>query len=171
MNKKLAKEIAEKITNEELQDMFNAAKIGITDWTVVSNVNKGMSKGSAWNILASDFDVNQKYHPIAKTNMIREFGDFLSESFKPVKKVKVKINVVHQEPKFSDKLTKEEYEQLKEQHEQACKISDYSKMIMMGDENHKKMKEYESLTCKHTRITSHQGGQIDECLDCGKTWG
>jgi hypothetical protein len=68
-------------------------------------------------------------------------------------------------------LTKEEYEQLKEQHEQACKISDYSKMVMMGDENHKKMKEYERQTCQHKRITSYQGGQIDECLDCGKTWG
>jgi hypothetical protein len=102
MNKKLAKQIAEKITNEELQTMFDAAKVGITDWSVVSNVNKGMSKGATWNILASDFDVNKDYHTIAKTNMVREFGDFLGESFKPVKKTKPIITVVHQEPKFKE---------------------------------------------------------------------
>lgn len=100
MNRKLAKEIAETITNEQLQTMFDAAKVGITDWTVVSTVNKGLSKGTAWNILASDFDVNQKYHRMAKTNMIREFGNFLDESFKPAKKIKTTITPVHQEPKF-----------------------------------------------------------------------
>ena len=68
-------------------------------------------------------------------------------------------------------ITKEEYEALKQQHEDGCKTNDYSKMVMMGDENHKKMKLYERQFCKHLRITSHQGGQIDECLDCGKTWG
>ena len=68
-------------------------------------------------------------------------------------------------------ITKEEYEALKIQHEVACKISDYSKMVMVGDENYKQMKLYEAQFCKHSRIVSHQGGQIDECLDCGKTWG
>jgi hypothetical protein len=102
MNRKLAKEIAEKITNEELQTMFDAAKVGITDWTVVSSVNKGMSKGAAWNILANDFDVNQKHHIMAKINMVREFGDFLGESFKPAKKVKPIITIHHQEPKFKN---------------------------------------------------------------------
>lgn len=68
-------------------------------------------------------------------------------------------------------ITKEEYEALKKQHEDGCKTNDYSKMVMMGDENHKKMKLYERQFCKHSRIASHQGGQIDECLDCGKTWG
>lgn len=68
-------------------------------------------------------------------------------------------------------ITKEEYEALKQQHEDGCKTNDYYKMVMMGDENHKKMKLYERQFCKHSRITSHQGGQIDECLDCGKTWG
>lgn len=102
MNRKLAKEIAETITNEQLQNMFDAAKVGISDWTVVSSVNKGMSKGAAWNILASDFDVNHNYHPIAKTNMVREFGDFLDDSFKPAKKIKTTITPVHQEPKFKE---------------------------------------------------------------------
>jgi len=100
MTRKLAKEIAETITNEQLQTMFDAAKVGITDWTVTSKVNEGMSKGAAWNILASDFDINYNYHIMGKINMIREFGDFLDESFKPVKKTKPSITVVHQEPQF-----------------------------------------------------------------------
>jgi hypothetical protein len=68
-------------------------------------------------------------------------------------------------------IDKPEYERLMKQHEEGCKNNDYSKMIMSGDDNHKKIKEYERQFCKHKRITSHQGGQIDECLDCGKTWG
>lgn len=62
MNKNDARKIAETITNEEIQEMFNKAKIEIRDWTKVSNVNKGMTKGVAWNILAKDFDVNHNYH-------------------------------------------------------------------------------------------------------------
>ncbi len=100
MNKSTAKVIAETITNEEIQIMINAAKIGITDWTAASNVNKGMSKGTAWNILASDFNVNEKLHPMFKLNLLREFGDFLDDSFKPSKKIKPTITVLHQEPKF-----------------------------------------------------------------------
>lgn len=69
-------------------------------------------------------------------------------------------------------ITKEEYEALQLQHEEGCKTNDYSKMIMMGDDNHKKMKAYErEYICKHNNIISHQGGQIDECINCGKTWG
>jgi hypothetical protein len=68
-------------------------------------------------------------------------------------------------------ISENEYLSLKQQHEEGCKNNDYNKMIMMGSENHKKIKSYESKFCKHLNITSHQGGQIDECLDCGKTWG
>lgn len=69
-------------------------------------------------------------------------------------------------------ITKAEYEALKEQHEEGCKNNDYSKMIMSGDENSKKMKEYErEFVCKHTNISEMQGGQIEECRNCGKTWG
>jgi hypothetical protein len=34
--------------------MFDLAKNNIEDWSKVSIVNKGMTKGTAWNILASD---------------------------------------------------------------------------------------------------------------------
>ncbi len=40
-------------------------------------------------------------------------------------------------------ITKQEYEQLKDQHELGCKKNDYSLMIMMGDTNHRNMIEYE----------------------------
>lgn len=68
-------------------------------------------------------------------------------------------------------ITRTEYETLKIRHEEGCKNNDYSKMIMMGDENHIKMKEYEQeFICKHTNIIEKQGGQIEECLQCGKQW-
>lgn len=77
MNKRSARKIAETITNDQLLEMFNRAKEGITDWTKTSSVNKGMTKGAAWNILAKDFDVSAKHHILVKTNMVREFGDYL----------------------------------------------------------------------------------------------
>ena len=101
MNRTDAKKIAENITNEQLQEMFNAAKVGIKDWTTVSTVNKGMTKGTAWNVLAKNFDVNVTHHNLAKINMVREFGDFLTEDFKPKKKNKVDNFIpFHQEPEF-----------------------------------------------------------------------
>lgn len=101
MNKKDSRLIAENITNQQILDMFNNAKANIIDWTKVSNVNKGITKGTAWNILASDFDINTKYHILAKTNFIREFGEYLPIELKPVKKNKINLPVpVHQEPKF-----------------------------------------------------------------------
>jgi hypothetical protein len=103
MNKNDAKRIAEIITNEELLEMFVNAKSNITDWTQVSKVNKGMSKGTAWNILASDFNVEKTYNNLAKVNMVREFGKYLPNHLKPVKKLKPKIiKMVHHEPNFKN---------------------------------------------------------------------
>jgi len=103
MNRTRAKEIAEIITNEQLQAMFDSAKTGIKDWHRVSDVNKGLTKGTAWNVLAADFDITATHPTIAKTNMIREFGDFLPNSIKfpkaEYKKAEPKPPV-HQEPKF-----------------------------------------------------------------------
>ena len=82
MNRTDARKIAETITNEQLQEMFNNAKEKITDWTKVSDVNKGITKGVGWNILAKDFDVKHDYHILAKTNMVWEFGDFLPDELK-----------------------------------------------------------------------------------------
>lgn len=100
MNRYVARKIAEKISNQELQEMFDLAKANITDWTKVSNINKGLTKGSAWNILAGAFKESDNNSILAKTNMIREFGEFLPEQIKPKKKVKPTIIPQHQEPKF-----------------------------------------------------------------------
>lgn len=103
MNKNSAKKIAETITNEQLLEMFDTAKSFISDWSKISTINKGMTKGTAWNILASDFNVKIYYNTIIKTNMIREFGEFLPKELKIEKKVKI-VNYqlpVHQEPKFN----------------------------------------------------------------------
>ena len=88
MNRTDARKIAETITNEQLKQIFEAAKTQIIDWTKVSNVNKGLTKGAAWNILAKNFDLNSAHHILAKTNMIREFGEFLPSELKPQKKIK-----------------------------------------------------------------------------------
>src|SRR5882757_7832494 len=101
MNRTNAKKIAETITNEDLLKMLLTAKEKIKDWSVVSSVNKGMTKGVGWNILAKDFDVNKNYHIMAKINMVREFGEYLSAELLPTKKVKnINTNVHHEEPKF-----------------------------------------------------------------------
>ena len=103
MNTTQARTIAETITNQQLTAMFEKAKNSITDWTRTAIVNKGMTKGTAWNILAADFDESKDYPTISKTNMVREFGDFLPwEMRKPrtEKKTFIKKQPVHQEPKF-----------------------------------------------------------------------
>lgn len=100
MNRYDAKRIAQTITNDQLDQMFQKAKESITDWTKTSSVNKGLTKGAAWNILAKDFDVNHSYHILAKANMVREFGEFLPEELKPQKKEKNPSTPIHQEPIF-----------------------------------------------------------------------
>ena len=100
MERYKARNIAETITNEQLKEMLDRAKENITDWTKVSSVNKGMTKGVAWNILGANFDPTVQHHILAKTNMIREFGEFLSDDLKPKKKDKPKIIPFHQDPKF-----------------------------------------------------------------------
>lgn len=101
MNKRDAKIISKTITNEQLELMLENAKVDINDWTKVSNNNKGMTKGSVWNILCKDFNVDHEYIDIVKYNMIREFGDYLPTELKIKKEEnKGKIKPFHQEPLF-----------------------------------------------------------------------
>ena len=101
MNKSKARKIAEVITNKQLKEMFDNAKANIKDWTKISSVNKGMTKGTSWNILAKNFDPNTQYHILAKTNMIWEFGDYLSIEFFEKEKKDHNDNIpVHQNPIF-----------------------------------------------------------------------
>lgn len=83
MTKNQARKIAKKITNAQVQQMFDNARENITDWTVVSNANISFTKGVAWNMLARGFDVNYNYHVVGITNMVWEFGDYLPDELKP----------------------------------------------------------------------------------------
>lgn len=100
MNKNDAKEIAEDVSREQLAAMFDRAKCEVKDWRQVSNVNAGMTKGTAWNILYHGF-IGGASHRMAVTNMIREFGEFLPDKLKPARKPKrAEITPHHEEPNF-----------------------------------------------------------------------
>lgn len=100
MNRAMAKQIAEVITTDQLRGMFESAKNETKDWGKTSIVNKGMTKGTAFNILSAG-DISSKAHILAKTNMIREFGEFLPTELLPVRATKCNpdIKPVHQDPK------------------------------------------------------------------------
>lgn len=101
MNRKQAREIAKTITNEQLKEMFDNAESNIKDWEKTSIVNKSFTIGTAWNILTKGFKIDSHNHILAKTNMVREFGGFLPEQLKPIKKEKRKLPIpIHQDPIF-----------------------------------------------------------------------
>ena len=102
MRRSDARKLAEIVTNEQLKEMFDNAKVGIKDWTKVSSCNLGFTKGVAWNILAKDFDVTHTHHILAKTNMVREFGEFLPGELKQkvTRNKRNIINPVHHNPIF-----------------------------------------------------------------------
>jgi hypothetical protein len=102
MKKSDAKRIAESVTSEQLAAMFERAKAGITDWEAASTVNKAMSRGAAWNILWGGFKANPNPRPMAKVNMIWEFGDFLDTELLPEKPARRAPPVPHhQAPDFA----------------------------------------------------------------------
>lgn len=102
MKKSDAKRIAESVTSEQLAAMFERAKVGITDWEAASTVNPSMSRGTAWNILWEGFKANPSPRPMAKVNMIWEFGEFLDPSLIPPKPARRPRPVPHhQEPNFT----------------------------------------------------------------------
>jgi len=103
MNRKDAKEIAETVSLEDLKQMFIKAQNSIKDWTQVSNVNLGLSKGVAFNILSKGIDKHtsaKEIHIMGKTNMVREFGEYLPNYEKKIKPKKTYPAPSHQEPIF-----------------------------------------------------------------------
>ena len=102
MNRNDARKLADIVTNEQLKQMFDNAKANIKDWTKVSSCNLGFTKGVAWNILAKDFDVTKPIHVLGKTNMIREFGEFLPGELKQkiARQKKSYGKPVHHDPIF-----------------------------------------------------------------------
>lgn len=105
ISKAEAFEIANDITNDDLEVMFLNTMKGIDDWGEMSNVNKGLTKGTSWNIFAHQFNPELKYSYITKCNMVREFGDFLPDELRLKKvpsKTEVRVKTIHQEPNFSN---------------------------------------------------------------------
>lgn len=105
MNKFQARELANKITEAEMKEMFENTKVGIKDWTKISRINKSMTRGTAWNILYGASLVETPFNlwsGLAKRNMIFEFQDFLPKHLIPAKKEKLNrsIDIIHQNPKF-----------------------------------------------------------------------
>ena len=96
-----ARKIAEKITNQQIQDMLERAKNETLDWTKQAIGNKSFTKATAWNFLGRGFDVDADHHILYKTNIIREFGEFLPDELKPQKKKKPPPDdLIHQQPIF-----------------------------------------------------------------------
>tara|TARA_R110000850_G_scaffold9405_3_gene34738 strand:- start:118 stop:447 length:330 start_codon:yes stop_codon:yes gene_type:complete len=103
MNKTDAGKIAKTITYGQLEAMFEGAKIYVIDWSVISSVNKALTKGKVWNMLYPNLSrVNLLSRSTVVKNMIWEFGEFLPEELKIKKKVKTKYDgiVLHEEPVF-----------------------------------------------------------------------
>lgn len=103
MQRHEAKQIAETVTIQDLRQMFLNAQNSIKDWTTASRVNKGLSLGVAFNILSQgigDHTTADNIHILAKTNMIREFGEYLPGYEKPARKLKSTSKVQHQDPVF-----------------------------------------------------------------------
>lgn len=70
-------------------------------------------------------------------------------------------------------MKKEEYEKIIADHIEGCKNSDYSKMIMSGDEKDLACKKYlrDNDLCNHDIVEQIGGQRLDICRKCGKTWG
>lgn len=97
LNKKQVRAIADTVTNQQLFEMFNAAQKLIVDWTKVSRISANITKGTAWNMLAANFNVNQEYSISEKREMVLEFGEFLTND---IKYNADQNNPRHEEPKF-----------------------------------------------------------------------
>lgn len=98
-----AKKLANTVTTEELKQMFLNAQSSIKDWTKVSRVNKGLTKGTSFNILTKcNIDAKNK---LATVNMIWEFGEYLPNFMKEIIEKKSQPKPTHQEP---NKLVKED---------------------------------------------------------------
>lgn len=104
MNRQFAKEVASIVSNQELKQMFLNAKEEIKDWSKVSDINKSMTKGTAWNIFTRAFDETKQIHILAKINMIREFGDYLHSPLcrkRDKNNNRPTVTPIHQEPDFT----------------------------------------------------------------------
>lgn len=106
MNKRLAKKLAETVTPEDLKKMFQNVQENFKEWQATSALNERATKGTIFNILTAGDDFEKSCaSPQIRTNMIREFGDFLPPEVLPLKVPASKPQSTtraqrHEEPKF-----------------------------------------------------------------------
>jgi hypothetical protein len=101
MSNKYARELSERITNEQIFTMLKRAILNVEDWAAPSKSNKGISRGSHWNIFCQNFDVEKKINPMVKYRMLQEYSEFLPLELKQQKKESIVLNPPsHQEPNF-----------------------------------------------------------------------
>lgn len=102
MNHSDCKYLSEKLSNQQIYDMLQAAKAGVKDWTKSSKANAMFSRGAFWNTFkCGEFNVNKTYHDIVKYRLIQEFGEFLPGHLKPVRKKHKPDKIWHQDPIFT----------------------------------------------------------------------
>jgi hypothetical protein len=105
LTKKQCREIACKITNQEIMAMLEKAKNNIKDWSKLSNNSSKYSKGKIWNTWTKDFDVNEEYPDIKKVVLLQEYGEYvpfhLLDHKYPKPEKKKEKQIVHEEPVFN----------------------------------------------------------------------
>jgi len=95
MKKSEAKKLAKTVKAEDLKQMFVNARKGVTKWDEPSRLNKGLSRGTAFNVLVKCVHTKSE---IGITNMLVEFGDWLPGYTPQVKQERKRTNPVHQDP-------------------------------------------------------------------------
>jgi hypothetical protein len=101
MNRIQAKELAETLTVSQIKEMLDNAKAGVKDWTKASVANKGISRGSHWNIFCKDYSTQTEFTNMHKYRLIQEYGEFLPYSIRHKEKSKKDFGKpVHHDPIF-----------------------------------------------------------------------
>lgn len=103
LSKDYCHKLSESISNKDLMQMLGKAQRTIKDWSVPSRSNKGLSRGTNWNLFCKHFTINSSISAIIKYRMLEEFGEFLPDHLVPIKaKTQPTKRPTHQEPVFND---------------------------------------------------------------------
>lgn len=112
LTKKQCRELADRITNDEILQMLESAKSNISNWSKPSNNSARISKGKIWNMLAANFDIDYPYSDLAKFKLLLEFGEYIPAHLREYKQPKFKAKedkqVMHEEPIFENNTDNKE---------------------------------------------------------------
>lgn len=95
-----ARRRAEEATPEQLQQMLTRARAEIKDWKKPAHINPALSRGAMFNIFAGcSLKKNFAGYALARTNMLREFGEYFPGYERPPGRIRPTEAKFHQEPK------------------------------------------------------------------------